>query len=193
MHESSDISAVELAEQISGPAHYKFDHLVEGIRIEQERLRNRSHLLVLWHQELDYDGLTDWVFFEDGFDTVDAARHAAVHLLSDLRDAYTSLTFQHHKPFREDPTRQGLAMPKYPRDHAIHVQDERTLYLTADGYHRHTFRTRVLGPFIGSIIAPPLFEALSDSRQELWSFFADVGESSTAGKSRRSPLPSSTS
>ena len=44
------------------------------IRIEQRRLGTRAYLLLLWQQDLDFDGMTDWLYPGDAFDTLDADR-----------------------------------------------------------------------------------------------------------------------
>ena len=186
-------SAEELAERIVGPARYKFDELVEGIRLEQSRLPTGSHLVVLWQQVLNYDGLTDWLYLGDAFDDVAAAQRHATQQLDDLRIAQTSLPPDGHCSWQLDPSRAGYFLPKVQPRAPLLVEDEQQIALTGSPYDRVYFCTRVLGPFPGPIVGHELFDVLAETRFDLWSFLVDVAEAHRKGQPRRTPTSTSAS
>ncbi len=188
MH-SHTMEADSLAQRICGPGRYKFDVLVKGIRIEQERLQSGSHLVVLWHQDLDFDGLSDWLYIGDAFESAVDGRRAADHQLDHLLMAFTNIKGSTLGPWRADSVGKGGFMPKVdPQEKILRVEYEREFKLQGSPFNRLSFGTRVLGPFPGPIVGPELFELLTNSRHELWSFFLDAGEAAEASRPRRTPM-----
>ena len=183
-------SALALAEKIAGPAHYKFDELVEGIEQEQRRLGAGPYLVVLWQRVLDYDGLTDWLFLGDAFDDIAAASRHSDQLLDSLRIRQMTPPTTGDYKWQVDPTRLGHYLPKIEPRTPVQIQDEKTLALTGSPYNRMYFCARVLGPFPSPIVGNELFDAMTESRQEFWAFFLDVGEAHRAHRPRRIPLSS---
>lgn len=181
-------AAEELAERIIGPGRYKFDELVEGIRLEQKRLRTGSHLVVLWQQVLDFEGLTDWLYLGDAFDDVPAARRRATQQLNDLRIAQTSVPATSGRSWHVDPTRDGHFLPKVQPREPLLVEDEQRIALTGSPYDRVYFCTRVLGPFPGAIVGHELIDVLAETRFDLWSFLVDVAEAHRKAQPQRTPM-----
>ncbi len=178
----------EFAERLAGPAHYKFEMLLEGLERERARLGSSPYLTVFWKHEFDYDGLTDWIYLGESCDTVDWAKHHAVRELAVLRDAHVS---SNRRSWTDDPDQESRYLP-YVRPHdRIRVQDERRLTLTSGPYDHVYFCARVLGPFTGTIIDHPLLDLLSELKHELWSFFVDAGEAGQVRQGHRvsSSLP----
>lgn len=181
-------SPADLAASIAGPARYKFDELVEGVALEQHRLAARAYAVVLWQQVFDYDGLTDWLFLREAFDELAEARSFADSWLASVQhDIETTPRRASQQAWREDATRSGRFVPGVSAHSSLRVEAERLIALTGGPYDRVYLRARVLGRFPALIVGRELFDALADSRHELWSYFVDVGEAQRSGRGRRSP------
>ena len=184
---SANPSVLDLAESIAGPAHYKFDELIEGIREEQLLLGANPYLTILWQQVLDYDGLTDWLYLGDGFSDLNRAHAFIEDQIASLLREHTAPGQPHSHDWRADPDRQGAYVPQASSGEIIRVCGEQTLTLTADAYNRVYFRAQVLGRFPGTIIGSELFASLAETRHDLWSCLLDIGEARRDKKMRRTP------
>lgn len=181
-------TALDLAESIAGPARYKFDELVSGIAIEQQRLAARPYATILWQRVLDFEGLTDWLYLGNSFD--DAARASAFisAQIDELRTLHTRPNSTERLQWRADPTWKGPTCPAATARQPLSNLAEQSLILIGDEYNRIYYRAQVLGSFPGNVVGSELFAAVGGSRQELWAYLVAAGEAHATLRERPSPL-----
>ena len=188
------------------PDSYKLDELLAGLDAESSRLGRRRFAVVLYQQVFDYDGLTDFVFLVDSFDTQSEAiacvESNARNLLAtqtaqpdsqDLRWALES-----EGDIRSLPkARGGLwaletegdtgSLPNPTGTHPLRTLHDRTYKLRAGPYDTQYNCFRAIGPSADFVVCDQLFEFVN-SRHELWSYFVKVGGVVRAGKPRPVPI-----
>ncbi|MGB6486428.1 MAG: hypothetical protein WBE91_06050 [Steroidobacteraceae bacterium] len=181
----SPLELAELVEPRSHLAKFELDKLVEGIRLEQQRLGNRPFLTILWLKLLDLDGYDNYLWLGESFENRDQAQAFVVAELADLLAVHTGANRQ--RPWREDPDR-GCAAEGAAPGGTIPVCHEQTLSLTAGDYiNRIYLRDQVLGPFPGAVVGHGLVAMLA-GRYELSSYLRDVGGATLSNGPRRTPL-----
>jgi hypothetical protein len=181
----SPLELAGLLEPRSHLAKVELDKLVEGIRMEQQRLGNRPFLTILWLKLLDLDGYDDYLWLGESFENREQAQAFVVAELADLLAAHTGANRQ--RPWREDPDR-GCAAEGAAPGGTIPVCHEQTLSLTAGDYiNRIYLRDQVLGPFPGAVVGHELVAMLA-GRYELSSYLRDAGGATLWNGPRRTPL-----
>ena len=194
-----------------GPDSYKLDELLAGLDTERSRLGRRRFAVVLYRQVFDLDGLTDYVFLLDSFDT---QSEAIACVESSARDLLSTQTVQANSwgqrwalesegDVRSLPNaRAGLwaleseedmgSVPNSTGKRLLRTLHDRTYKLRASGFDMQYNCFRAIGPFADFVVGDQLFEFLNspflNSRHELWSYFVKVGEAVRAGKPSAVPI-----
>lgn len=168
-----------------GTPPYKGDELLSGLNAERDRLGSRPFLILVHQHVFDYDGLTEYVYLMDTFDTQREAEAAADDLSQRVLAVEVGagkygktwgLESESNSPYLPKPGVKTGVRPLFDRAFKVRGGDYDT---------RHT-SVRVVGPFSGVVVDLDLLEFVN-AKHELWSYFVDVGESVMHNKPRRAP------
>lgn len=177
-----------LAERIAGPSRLQFGDLVEGIRLEQQRLGDRRYLLALWRQHLDYDGFDshDSVYLCNSFCEIESAHDAEAQALEMLIREHARSSSP-HLSWQVDHTRTSWDVEPVVTHPSLRVEEEDFLVLNGGPFDRIFFCARIIGRFEKVIVGADLLDFLDPSHFGLWSFFREVGEAHRMNRPPEAP------
>ena len=160
-----------------------------GLSAERKRLGERKFLVILNQKVYDIDGLTDYVYLLDSFDSQSEATTYIEASAKALYERQTAGPDMYGDNWRLESEGEIMFMsqPKSPNwAHPIRVVYDKTYKLRAGTYDTKYSCFRAIGPFHGEIISDQLFSFVNEPF-ELGSFFVDVGHAINKGS--ESPLP----
>lgn len=149
---------------------YRRDDLLTGIDSERKRLGARGFLVSLHQQEFDIDGLTEYVFLLESFDSELEAKEFAKQRGLALLQQQTS-----QRPWGLEQEGQMHFLPKPIEPTELRALCSWTHKVRGGTYDTKYACVRAIGPFNKEIVGADLFRFLNADR-ELWSYFVDVGE-----------------
>lgn len=168
---------------------YKLDPSLIGLAAERKRLGERKFLVILNQKVYDIDGLTDYVYLLDSFDSqLDATTYieTSAKALCERQTAGPD-KYGDNWCLESEGEIMFMSQPKSPNwAHPIRVICDRTYKLRAGTYDTKYSCFRAIGPFHGEIISDQLFSFINEPF-ELGSFFVDVGHATMKGV--EPPLP----
>lgn len=169
-----------------GPDSYKLDELLAGLDAEHSRLGRRRFAVVLYQQVYDYDGLTDFVFLLDSFDTQSEAIACVESNARNLLATQTAQPDSLGDRWTLESEGDMRSLPKPTGKHLLRALHDRTYKLRAGPYDTKYNCFRAIGPFADFVVCDQLFEFIN-AQHELWSYFVKTGEAARAGKPRPEP------
>lgn len=186
-----------------GPHTYKRDEVLAGLDAERSRLGKRKYAVVLFQEEYDMDGVTDYLYLLDSFDDKSEAVAYVETNSQNLLAAQTAqpdsrgnqwlleskgnvkmLPIVRSGSWKVESKKDQKSNPK--GNHKLQTLHDRTYKIRASGFDTKYNCFRVIGPFSDFVVSKKLFD-LINSKQELWWHFVEVGEAIRAGKPR--PVP----
>jgi hypothetical protein len=138
----------------------------------------------------EFDGLFNQVFLIDSFDLAADSVAGVDATARDLLAAQTAPVDANGIWWSEEPidTEYSLWHPKTSERTQLQVLHQKFHQLVGQTRDDTRYQTIcALGPFEDFVICDALFEAI-DSKSELISYFADIGESLRKGMPRRLPV-----
>lgn len=166
---------------------YRLDDLLLGIAAESARLGARPYVLSLYQQVYDYEGLTEYVFLLDSFDSLVEATEVANAAASRIMKLKTSAPDRYRKNWGVESEGGIHFLPKPPPGNPLEVVFSRTFKLRSGPYDTECSCLRVIGRFSGPVVSKELFQYIGKT-SELWSYFVKCGASVHKGSPRPSPL-----
>lgn len=166
---------------------YRLDDLLLGIASESARLGTRPYVLSMSQQVYDYEGLTEYVFLLDSFDSLVEATEVANAAASRIMKLKTSAPDRYWKNWGLESEGEIHFLPKPPPGNPLEGVFTRTFKLRGGPYDSEYTGLRVIGRFSGPIVSKELFQYIGKT-SELWSYFVECGASVRNGSSRPSPL-----
>ena len=186
-----------------GPDSHKLDELLAGLKAERSRLGKRKYVVVLYQQDFDMDGLTDYIYLLDSFDDrseaiafVDSNARNLLAVQTAQPDSGGYRWFLERKggvrilpnvrsgSWKIESTKDLQSNPRANRK--LHTRHARTYKIRATQLDTKYNCFCVIGPFADFVVCKKLFDFI-DSKSELWWHFVEVGEAIRAGKPR--PVP----
>lgn len=170
---------MRLAELLSshpmGPDSYKLDELLTGLDIERSRLGQGKFAVVLYQNFFDIDGLTDYVFILDSFDTESEAIAYVKFNACDLLASQITEPDSLGAGWVVESESDHPYLPKPAGTQALRTLYDQTYKLRAGPYDTKYNCFRVIGPFSDYVICDELFEFVN-SQFVLWHYFVNVGQ-----------------
>lgn len=170
----------------SGGAQYKANELFQGIKNEQIRLGKNPFIVLVNINSFDIDGLTDYVFLMEGFQSQDVAVANASNISNSLLE-YQLKQDNFGSPWRLESRSSSPYLPQ-PKPSSSFTTLFSEAFKTVSGeFDRKYVITRVMGADGGDVVRQPLFDAIN-SDSELWNYFVGVGESTNGKQERPTPF-----
>ena len=168
---------------------YKLDELLTGIESERKRLGQGRFLVLLIQKDFDIDGLTDYVFPLESFDSKsEAVRYIKTSAKSLYENQITGpgrygsawqLESRGEIPYMTRPQSGYWA-------HRLRSLYDETYKLRGGTYDTLYNCFRVVGPFRSEVVSDELISFVNQ-RAELWAHFVDAGEAAEKGIEPRQP------
>jgi hypothetical protein len=163
------------------------DDLLMGIKIEQDRIGKSPYLVVVNQNEFDIDGMSDFLYLMDSFNSQDEAEQYAEQLSRDILEKQLAED-NYGTPWALESTGQApyLAQPKVKTISKQRVLFDRSFKTVSGEFDRRYTIVRVIGPFEGNVVNPDLADLLN-ANDELRYYFYRVAEAIDKPDRKQSP------
>ncbi len=159
----------------TGVPKFEAEALYLGLEKERDRLGKRPFLVMVYQNIYDIDGLKDYVFLMQSFDEESEAESYAANLRQSLLERQFQLNVTTSLFWTMESTGVMPTLPITESVTSLNALSDRIYKLTATQYDKKYTCIRVVGIFDDYIVGEPFFEFVN-AREELWSYFVDIGQ-----------------
>ena len=183
----SEMSSL-LAIAPDGKHYYKEEEFLHGLETERMRLSTRSFLVVVYVHEFDMDGLTEYLYLIESYDSLSQAKQAASELNIELKKSELKKTEDENLGRILKSEGNFRLLPFSFNDKGISILDKYA-FMTGDKYDNfHNKHTTILvvGPFDGFVVDAQLIN-LFKNKSDVNNYFTYVGEALLKNKTPPNP------